>query len=108
MFVFKKIFDKFEETGLCRDTILRGKENITTKIIIIVTDCEVPQLIRVFDAQIKGSDSLRMKVFKDLLKSIRNEIFKEAAISEYPRLLVKFVNNEGYVVDKKEYWIESK
>lgn len=108
MFVFKKIFDEFERTGIRRDTLLWGEERITTKVVIAVTDCDVPQLTRVFDTRIEGRVSSRMKVFKDLLESIKNEIFAEAAISEYPRLLVKFVNNEGYVVDKKEYWIESK
>ena len=108
MFVFKKFVDKLEETGVRRDTLLLGQERITTKVVIAVTDCGAPQLIRVFNTQIEGKISLRTKVFKDLLKSIKNEIFAEAGISEFPRLVVKFVNYKGYVVDKREYWIESK
>jgi hypothetical protein len=104
MFVFKKIFDKYEQTG----TPFTGKENITTKVVIEVTDCEVPQLTKVFDTRIAGRISSRMKVFKNLLKSIKNEVLKEASISEYPRLVVKFINDKGYIVDKKEYRIESK
>jgi hypothetical protein len=62
----------------------------------------------VFDTRIAGRISSRMKVFKDLLKSIKNEVLKEVSISEYPRLVVKFINDKGYIVDKKEYRIESK
>lgn len=107
-FVFKKFIDEFERTGIRRDTLLWGEEKITTKIVINVTDCGVPQLTRVFNTRIEGGISSRMKVFKDLFESVKNEVFAEAAISEYPRLLVKFVNHKGILLDKKEYWIESK
>ena len=107
MFVSKKFLDEFE-TGIRRDTLLWGEDKITTKVVISVTDCGAPQLIRVFDARIEGNVSLRIKVFKDLLESIKNEVFEEAKISEYPRLVVKFVNHKGILLDKREYWIESK
>ena len=108
MFIFKKITDKVGEIGIRRDALLWGEEKITTQVIISITDCGTPQLIRIFNTRIEGKASSRLKVFEDLLKSIKNEIFKEVSISEYPRLVVKFVNNEGYIIDRKEYWIESK
>lgn len=105
-FVFKKFFDEFEEFGVRRDTLLWGEEKITTKIVISVTDCGISQLTRVFKARAEGDVSSRIKVFKDLLKSIKNEVFKEAKNSEYPRLVVKFINCNGCLIDKREYWIE--
>lgn len=108
MFVFKRFLDEFDKIGMRRDTLLWGEERITTKVVIVVTDCGVPQLTRVFNTRIEEGASSKMKVFKNLLKSIKDEVFAEAAISEYPRLMVKFVNHKGILLDKKEYWIESK
>lgn len=102
--ILKELYNEKTIKEMDLESILFQEEEFITQVIIIITDCGTPQLKKVFNTNIEDRYS-RPKTFKYLLNKFKNEIIEEIKKSEFPRLVVKYMD-EGHCFNEDEYWVE--